>query len=245
MRLLNKDPFGNILLFKSLLITFIGILSYRRFRGFNHLVIEGSEIINSLPNKKVLFISNHQTYFSDVIAMIHVFNASLNGRKNSIKNFSYLRNPKLNIYFLAAKETMRSGFIPKILEYTGSVSISRTWRNSGEDINRSLDFEDVNKIKKSLDDGWLITFPQGTTKPWTPIRRGTAHLIKEHQPIVIPIIIDGFRRSFDKTGLKIKKKGIRQKFKIKEPLVFDYENDNLDKIIEKISYAIEQHPDNQ
>ena len=25
----------------------------------------------------------------------------------------------------------------------------------------------------ALSDGWVITFPQGTTKPWKPIRKGT------------------------------------------------------------------------
>jgi hypothetical protein len=39
----------------------------------------------------VLFISNHQTYFADVVAMFHVFNASLKGRDN-IKNVLYLWN---------------------------------------------------------------------------------------------------------------------------------------------------------
>jgi 1-acyl-sn-glycerol-3-phosphate acyltransferase len=45
-----------------------------RYRGFNELNIEGSEIRN-LP-ELMLFISNHQTYFADVVAMFHVFNAS-------------------------------------------------------------------------------------------------------------------------------------------------------------------------
>jgi hypothetical protein len=31
------------------------------------------------------FISNHQTYFADVVAMFHVFNASLSGRDDTIK----------------------------------------------------------------------------------------------------------------------------------------------------------------
>ena len=44
----------------------------------------------------------------------------------------------------------------------------------------------------------VITFPQGTTTPFKPIRRGTAHIIKTYKPIVVPIVIDGFRRSFDK-----------------------------------------------
>ncbi len=29
---------------------------------------------------------------------------------------------------------------------------------------------------------------------------------------------------------------------IKEPLKIDYENESIDEIVEKISYAIEQHP---
>jgi hypothetical protein len=48
-----------------------------------------------------LFISNHQTYFADVVAMFHVFNASLKGREQ-YKNVLYLWNPKLNIYYVFA-----------------------------------------------------------------------------------------------------------------------------------------------
>ena len=101
---------------------------------------------------------------------------------------------------------------------------------------------DVSNIKKALDDGWVITFPQGTTKPWKPIRRGTAHIIKKNKPLVVPIVIDGFRRSFDKKGIRIKKRGILQSMEIKEPMNIDYENDTIDQIVEKIEYAIEQHP---
>ncbi|MBT8282100.1 MAG: 1-acyl-sn-glycerol-3-phosphate acyltransferase, partial [Muriicola sp.] len=91
-------------------------------------------------------------------------------------------------------------------------------------------------------DGWVITFPQGTTTPWKPLRKGTAHIIKKYKPIVVPVVIDGFRRSFDKKGLYVKKKGILQSLVIKEPLEIDYENDSVDSIIEKLEYAIEQHP---
>ena len=91
-------------------------------------------------------------------------------------------------------------------------------------------------------DGWVITFPQGTTTPWKPLRKGTAHIIKKYKPIVVPVVIDGFRRSFDKKGLLIKKKGILQSMVIKEPLDIDYDNETVDGIIEKLEYAIEQHP---
>jgi 1-acyl-sn-glycerol-3-phosphate acyltransferase len=217
-------------------------MTHRRYRGFNQLHIEGSEIIKNLPENKVLFISNHQTYFADVVAMFHVFNASLSGRIDNIKNVGYLWSPKLNMYYVAAKETMRSGLLPRILAYAGSISIERTWRESGQDINRQVKMSDITNIGVALDDGWVITFPQGTTKPFKPVRKGTAHIIKKYKPIVIPIVIDGFRRSFDKKGLMIKKRGILQSMIIKEPLQIDYENDSVEAILEQIQYAIEQHP---
>ena len=88
----------------------------------------------------------------------------------------------------------------------------------------------------------VITFPQGTTKSFKPVRKGTAHIIKQYKPIVVPIVIDGFRRSFDKKGIRLKKKNILQSFIIKEPLKIDYENETIDQIVERVAYAIEQHP---
>ena len=242
MGLFKRNPFGHILFIKLWLIRILGALTHRRFKGFNKLEIEGSEIIKNLPDTNVLFVSNHQTYFADVVSMFHVFNASLSGRQDTIKNIGYLWRPKLNMYFVAAKETMQSGLLPKIMAYTGSVSIERTWRAEGKDVNRQVKLSDVSNIKTALDDGWVVTFPQGTTRPWKPIRRGTAHIIKRNKPLVVPIVIDGFRRSFDRKGLRIKKRGILQSMEIKQPLEIDYENDTIDAIVEKLEYAIEQHP---
>lgn len=242
MGLFKKNPFGHILFLKKWLIRILGVLTHKRFRGFNELQIEGSEFITNLPDTNVLFISNHQTYFADVVAMFHVFNASLSGRVDSIKNVGYLWQPKLNIYYVAAKETMKSGLLPKILAYVGSISIERTWRAGGKDVNRQVKMSDISNIAKALDDGWVITFPQGTTTPFKPIRKGTAFIIKRYKPIVVPIVIDGFRRSFDKKGLRIKKKNIFQSFEIKKPLEIDYKNETIAEIVEKIEYAIEQHP---
>ena len=242
MPFIKRNPFGHILFIKKWIIRIIGIIFHGRFKRFNNLKIEGSEIIRNLPDKNVLFVSNHQTYFADVIAMFHVFNASLKGRDNTIKNVGYLWNPKLNFYFIAAGETMRSGILPKIFGYAGSVSVERTWRSKGEDINRQVKMSDVSKIGIALDDGWVITFPQGTTTAFKPIRRGTAHIIKKYKPVVVPVVIDGFRRSFDKKGLKIKKRSVLQSMVIKEPLDIDYDNEDVATIITKIEYAIEQHP---
>ena len=242
MQLLKKNPFGHILIVKKLLIRILGIISHRRYNKFNKLHIEGSEIIRDLPDVNVLFVSNHQTYFADVAAMFHVFNAALKGRVDNLKNIGYIWNPKLNMYYIAALETMKAGILPKIFAYMGSVSIQRTWRSDGKDVNRQVKMSDIGNIGTALNDGWVITFPQGTTKPFNPIRRGTAHIIKTYKPIVIPIVIDGFRRSFDKKGLLIKKRGVLQTMVIKKPLDIDYDNDSFDDILQKIEYAIEQHP---
>ena len=94
-----------------------------------------------------------------------------------------------------------------------------------------------------MQSGWVVTFPQGTTTAFAPGRRGTAHLIKKNKPIVIPVVIDGFRRAFDKKGLRIKKRGINATMTFKEPLEIDYENDSSDAIMKKIMNAIEQAPE--
>ena len=242
MNLFKRNPFGHNLFIKKWLIRILGLLTHQRFNRFNKLKIEGSDILKSLPQNNVLFVSNHQTYFADVAAMFHVFNASLSGRVDSIKNMTYLWQPKLNIYYVAAKETMKAGLLPRILAYVGSVSIERTWRSKGEDVNRQVKMSDISNIGVALDDGWVITFPQGTTTPFKPIRKGTAHIIKKYKPIVIPIVIDGFRRSFDKKGIRIKKRNILQSMEIKKPIEIDYDKESIDSIVEKIEYAIEQHP---
>ena len=242
MALFKRNPFGHILFLKRLLILFAGFLTHARYKRFNTLQIEGSVVLRNLPDRMVLFVSNHQTYFADVVAMFHVFNASLQGREDSIKNALYLFKPKLNLYYVAAKETMNDSLLAKILAYAGSISIERTWRAGDKEVKRMVKFSDISNISKALDDGWVITFPQGTTRPWKPIRKGTAHIIKTYKPVVVPIVIDGFRRSFDRKGIYVKKKGILQSMVIKDPLDIDYDNDSVDSIIEKLEFAIEQHP---
>ena len=241
MGLFKRNPFGHILFIKKWLIRILGVISHSRYRSFNNLQIEGSEIIRNLPDTNVLFISNHQTYFADVTAMFHVFNAALKGREDNIKNIFYLWEPKLNMYYVAAKETMQEGLLTRIFAYVGAITVERTWRAEGKDVQREVNPNDTENIKVALEDGWVITFPQGTTRSFKPVRKGTAHIIKQHKPIVVPVVIDGFRRSFDRKGLFVKKKGILQSMEIKQPLEIDYENDSVEKIVEQIEYAIEQH----
>ncbi|MGB2243803.1 MAG: lysophospholipid acyltransferase family protein, partial [Flavobacteriaceae bacterium] len=171
-----------------------------------------------------------------------VFNAALTGRDDSIKNVLYLYQPKLNLYYIAAKETMKKSLLTKLLAYAGSISIERTWRASGKEVQRQVKMSDISNIGVAINDGWVITFPQGTTKAWAPLRKGTAHIIKTYKPIVVPVVIDGFRRSFDKKGLYIKKKEVLQTMKVKAPLLLDFENMDVNDIMDELAFAIEQHP---
>lgn len=239
MKIRLFDAFGNSLIIKRFLIFIFGCIAYYRFNMANKTTVRGSKVLKGLPPNNVLFVSNHQTYFADVTGMYQVFCSARWGIYDRIDKARYLLNPKLNIYFIAARETMKSGFLPKIFSYVGSVSIKRTWREAGKSIEREVDNADLEKIQKALQNGWVITFPQGTTTPFVPGRKGTAHIIKENKPIVIPVVIDGFRRAFDKKGLFLKKKGVQLSIRFKEALDIDYSHDS-DIILEQIMHSIEQ-----
>jgi 1-acyl-sn-glycerol-3-phosphate acyltransferase len=236
---LKKDIFGQLIVFRKIVIRIFGAITYYRFKVKNIPVIKGAEILQNLQRKNVLFVSNHQTYFADGAFMFNVIHSTLDGYPNQLKLRSLLKCRITNLYFVAAEETMKSGLLPKILGLSGAISIKRTWRESGKEIKRKVDKKDTDSIKKALNTGWVITFPQGTTKPFAEGRKGTAHIIKSYQPIVVPVVINGFRRAFDKKGLFFKKKGTKLELTVKEPLQIDY-NDNVDNILHKVMDAIEQ-----
>lgn len=237
--MLKKDFLGHNIIVKKALIFIVSIASYSRFSRINKLKIEGTDNIKDLPLKNVLFVSNHQTYFADVMAIGHAIASTKSGYKDSIKNPFYLLRPVSNLYYIAAEETMKAGWLPKLFAYLGSVSIKRTFREAGQDINRKVNFQDISNIGSALNEGWVITFPQGTTKAFAPGRRGTSHIIKKYQPVVIPVVINGFRRAFDKKGLVLKKRGVALSIKFKEPLVIDYSVDS-DTLLKQVMFSIEQ-----
>jgi 1-acyl-sn-glycerol-3-phosphate acyltransferase len=187
----------------------------------------------------VLFVSNHQTYFADVITFLHIFCAVKWRKENKLGIPYYLLNPFTNVYYVAAEETMKGSFLSRIFSLAGAITVKRTWRANGEEVQRNVDTADTSKINEALSDSWVITFPQGTTKPFAPGRKGTAHIIKQNRPIVVPVVINGFWRAFTKKGLSFKKKGSLLSVKFKEPLNIDY-NDSVDNILEKVMDAIEQ-----
>ena len=241
MPLFKKNIFGQYVFVKKLIIRLFGTIVYFRFNWRNRPEISGAEVFQELPDQKVVIVSNHQTYFADVSFFYHVIYAALAGRPNNMKYPGYLFCKKHNLYYVAAEETMKSGFLPKLLALSGAVTVNRTWRANGENVRRKVDRSEAKNIDKAIENGWVITFPQGTTKPYAKGRVGTSILIKKHQPIVIPVVIDGFRSAFDKKGLKLKKKKTPLKMRVKPPLEINYE-DRVEDILDQIMDAIEQSP---
>lgn len=227
---------------RKLVYATVGMASYPGLAMVNRISISGTEHLENLPRKNVLFVSNHQTYFADVITFLHIFCAVKWRKQNKLGIPYYLLNPFTNVYYVAAEETMKGSLISRIFSLAGAITVKRTWRANGEEVKRDVDTADTSKINEALSDSWVITFPQGTTKPFAPGRKGTAHIIKQNKPIVVPVVINGFWRAFTKKGLSFKKKGSLLTVRFKAPLELNY-SDPVDVILEKVMEAIEQSRD--
>jgi 1-acyl-sn-glycerol-3-phosphate acyltransferase len=226
-------------LVRKLVYAIVGIFSYPGLMIVNKLKIYGTENIEKLPKQNVLFVSNHQTYFADVITFLHIFCAVKWRKRNRLGLPYYLLNPFTRVYYVAAEETMKSSWISRLFTLAGALTVKRTWKKDGADVRRGLDPSDTRKIQRALNSAWVITFPQGTTKPFAPGRKGTAYIIKLMKPVVVPVVIQGFWRAFNKKGLKFKKKGVQLSVTFKAPLEIDYEATPED-ILAQVMDAIEQ-----
>ncbi len=224
---------------RKLVYFIVGAVTYPGLAIINKLKISGTEHLRDLPREKVLFVSNHQTYFADVITFLQIFCAVKWGKLNRLGIPYYLLNPFTRVNYVAAEETMKGSLISRLFLLAGGLTVKRTWRAEGKEVRRGLDPSDTRKITRALEKNWVITFPQGTTKPFAPGRKGTALIIKQVKPVVIPVVISGFWRAFNKKGLKFKKKGSILSVTFKPPLAIDYEA-GTETILAQIMDAIEQ-----
>lgn len=229
----------NTNLVRKVVYAVVGIASYPGLMMVNRLSIQGTEHLKKLPRNNVLFVSNHQTYFADVITFLHIFCAVKWGKDNRLGIPYYLLNPFTRVNYVAAEETMKGSWISRLFSLAGALTVKRTWRAEGQEVRRNLDPSDTRKIQRALSQNWVITFPQGTTKPFAPGRKGTAFIIKENRPVVVPVVISGFWRAFNKKGLKFKKRGSALTVTFKEPLEIDYDAPT-ETIMDKVMDAIEQ-----
>jgi 1-acyl-sn-glycerol-3-phosphate acyltransferase len=234
-----RERLKSLRLVRKLVYAIVGMISYPGLTIVNRLKISGTEHLRKLPRGNVLFVSNHQTYFADVITFLHIFCAVKWRKKNRLGVPYYLLNPFTNVYYVAAEETMKASWVSRLFTVAGALTVKRTWNSGSSEVRRGLDPSDTRKIFRALEDSWVITFPQGTTKAFAPGRKGTAHIIKQRRPIVVPVVIGGFWRAFDKKGLKFKKKGVQLSVTFKAPLDIDY-NASVEEILAQVMDAIEQ-----
>src|SRR6185369_4689542 len=216
---------------KRLVFVLLGVYAWLLFGVINRLRSEGRENLVGLPAKGVLFVSNHLTYYMDVLG---IHSAIASARCSPIDGFRH----NLNVRFVAAFETLNErGFWPRVFNFAGAVLIRRTWRDGDRDVQRPLDVDDIRKVREALDRGWLITFPQGTTTRGAPVRKGTARIIRDCNPVVVPVFVDGFDRAFDRKGFRLLERNVDLVVRFGAPLDIRAE-DSVERIVEILTAAL-------
>jgi 1-acyl-sn-glycerol-3-phosphate acyltransferase len=167
---------------RALFCTFAAAFTVPYFKVLNRLDVEGRDRLNALPRRGVVFLSNHQTYFTEAIA----FFDPVYRRRGIRWEDPYLR-------FSAAEETMRKNLATSVLTTAGAVTFQRSHRHGGIDLRRSVDLEGIGRIEQAIRSGWLLHFPTGTTREGAPVRPGVSRLLHNTQAIAVPMRVDGFR----------------------------------------------------
>jgi 1-acyl-sn-glycerol-3-phosphate acyltransferase len=152
------------------------------FRLLNRVRVTGSAIIDTLPRKNVVFLSNHQTYFMEAMAFFDLV---------YVRHHLPLENPFMR--FSAATETMRHNPLTQLFTRAGGVTFRRSFREGGQEVKRSVDFAGVAMVEEAIADGWLLHFPTGTTRKGAPLRPGVAQLLHRTKAVAVPLRVDGFR----------------------------------------------------
>src|SRR5438045_7848028 len=110
------DKLKHIRIIRALVYAVVGVITYPGLALINSIKIEGTEHLEKLPKKNVLFVSNHQTYFADVITFLHIFCAVKWRKRNKLGIPYYLLNPFTNLYYVAAEETMNGSWISRLFK---------------------------------------------------------------------------------------------------------------------------------
>ncbi len=167
---------------RGMILAIGNLLTPVYFRWLNSVTPEGDGILKTLPRRNVIFLANHQTYFTEAIAFYDLFYI--------VHGFPY-EDPHLR--FSAATETMKKNLVTKILTYAGGVTFKRSFREAGREVNRPVDLEGISKVEEAIATGWLLHFPTGTTQKHAPIRPGIAQLLHRSKAVAVPVRVDGFQ----------------------------------------------------
>src|SRR5688500_17013445 len=108
---------------RKIIYAIVGVFSYPGLMIVNKLKIRGTEHIENLPKKNVLFVSNHQTYFADVITFLHIFCAVKWRKRNRLGLPYYLLNPFTRVYYVAAEATMNGSWVRRLFTLAGALTV--------------------------------------------------------------------------------------------------------------------------
>ena len=165
------------------LITSLGLgFTVPYFRLLNRVHVTGDGIIDALPRRNVIFLSNHMTYFMEAFALFDLV---------YVRHHLPLENPFMR--FSAATETMKQNLLTQLFTKAGGVTFRRSFREGGKDVKRGADFEGIAKVEEAIATGWLLHFPTGTTQKGAPLRPGVAQLLHRTKAVAVPVRVDGFR----------------------------------------------------
>jgi 1-acyl-sn-glycerol-3-phosphate acyltransferase len=194
---------------RALFCAFAAGFTVPYFKVLNRLDVVGRERLTSLPRRGVVFLSNHQTYFTEAIAFF-----DLVYRRRGVRwEDPYLR-------FSAAEETMGQNWVTSLLTTAGAVTFRRSHRHGGLDVRRSVDLGGIDRIEQAIHSGWLLHFPTGTTRLGAPIRPGVPRLLHSTQAVAVPMRVDGFREMLLHKQIP-GRIGRRASIRIDEPLDLD------------------------
>jgi 1-acyl-sn-glycerol-3-phosphate acyltransferase len=165
------------------IITSLGLgFTIPYFRLLNRVHVSGDGIIDALPRRNVVFLSNHMTYFMEAFALFDLV---------YVRHHLPLEDPFMR--FSAATETMKQNLLTQLFTKAGGVTFRRSFRDGGKDVKRGADFEGIAKVEEAIATGWLLHFPAGTTQKGAPLRPGVAQLLHRTKAVAVPVRVDGFR----------------------------------------------------
>ena len=101
----------------------VGVVTYPGINIFNSLDVKGMEKLHQLPKQNVLFVSNHQTYFADVISFKHIFCTVKWGKKSQIGLPYYVLWPFTTVRYIVAEETMKKSLLTRIFAMAGAITV--------------------------------------------------------------------------------------------------------------------------